>query len=296
MKTTISLAAIGLCLLAATARGEVTAPGAKLELLAGEFKFTEGPSADTAGNVYFTDQPNDRIMVWTVDGKLETFMQPSGRSNGLYFDAKGQLWACADDKNELWRIDPKTKQHTVVVDKYDGKLLNGPNDLWCHPNGSVYFTDPFYKRPYWNRGPSEQVQAVYRLSPDHQTVVRVADDLEQPNGLIGTPDGKQLYVADIKGRKTYRYDIGDDGALKNKTLFCEPGSDGMTLDADGNVYLTGKGVLVFNPKGEKIQQIDVPEGWTANVCFGGKDNNRLFITASKGLYSIEMQVKGAAAK
>ena len=295
MKTLLSCSLI--CLVAVAAYAvDVTAPGAKVEKLAGDCKFTEGPTSDAAGNVYFTDQPNDRILAWTVAGKLETFMQPCGRSNGLSFDAKGVLWACADEKNELWQIDVKTKKHTVVLKDHNGKLFNGPNDLWCAPNGGVYFTDPFYKRPWWNRGPSEQPQDVYYLAPDHKTLTRVANDLEQPNGIIGTADGKLLYVADIKAKKTYRYTIAAGGKLADKKLFCESGSDGMTIDAEGNVYLTGKGVMVFNKAGEKIQQIDVPEGWTANVCFGGKDKNRLFITASKGLYAIDMRVKGTDAQ
>lgn len=277
----------------AQAQSQLIAPGAKVEQLAGDFKFTEGPAVDAEGNVFFTDQPNDRIMKWSVDAKLSTFMQPCGRSNGLYFDAQGNLLACADDKNELWSIDPSGKA-TVLVKDYQGKLLNGPNDLWIHPNGAIYFTDPMYKRPYWKRGPMEQDgQHVYYLSPDRKTLRRLANDLVQPNGLIGTPDGKTLYVADIGAKKTYAYDLQADGTLSNKRLFCELGSDGMTIDEQGNVYLTGRGVSVFDKTGKKIEQINVPEGWTANVCFGGKDRQTLFITASKGLYAIRMQVKGA---
>ena len=122
------------------------AAGAKVEKLAGGFKFTEGPAPDAGGNVYFTDQPNDRILKWSTDGKLTTFMEPCGRSNGLCFDKDGMLWACADEKNELWKIDVKTKEKTVVVKDYEGKLLNGPNDVWVRPDGGAYFTDPFYKR------------------------------------------------------------------------------------------------------------------------------------------------------
>ena len=110
---------------------------------------------------------------------------------------------------------------------------------------------------------------MYYLAPDHKTLRRVADDLKQPNGIIGTPDGKTLYVADIGARKTYAYDIQPDGTLAGKRLFCEMGSDGMTIDNEGNVYLTGKGVTVFDRTGKQIEQIAVPEGWTANVCFGG---------------------------
>jgi gluconolactonase len=276
-----------------SAESPVIAAGAQLEKLAGDFKFTEGPAADAVGNVYFTDQPNDRILKWSTDGELSTFLQPSGRSNGLYFDAEGNLWACADEKNELWRIDPAGNA-TVVVKEYDGKLLNGPNDLWIRPDGGIYFTDPFYKRDYWDRGPEEQdVQGVYFLTPDRHKLTRVADDLQQPNGIIGTPDGKTLYVADIRGRKTYAYDIQEGGSLANKRLFCELGSDGMTLDSEGNVYLTGSGVTVFNSDGKQIEHIDVPERWTANVCFGGAKRRTLFVTASTGLYRIEMRVAGA---
>lgn len=270
----------------------IVAANAKVEKLSGEFKFTEGPAADREGNVFFTDQPNDRIMKWSVDGKLSTFMQPCGRSNGLYFDKKGNLLACADEKNQLWSIDPKGEA-TVLIKDYKGKLLNGPNDLWIRPDGSIYFTDPLYKRPYWDRGPMEQDgQHVYYLSPDRKTLTRVVDDLVQPNGIIGTPDGKKLYVADIGARKTYVYDIEEDGSLSSKKLFCEMGSDGMTIDNEGNIYLTGRGVTVFDKTGKKIEQIDVKEPWTANVCFGGKDRQTLFITASTGLYSIRMRVKG----
>ena len=270
----------------------VTASGAEVVKLAGDFKFTEGPAVDADGNVFFTDQPNDRILKWSVDGQLSTFLQPCGRSNGLYFDKEGNLIACADEKNELWSIKSDGSE-TILVKDYKGKLLNGPNDLWIRPDGGIYFTDPFYKRSYWNRGPIEQEgQCVYFLCPICHTLKRVADDLEQPNGIIGTPDGKTLYVADIRARKTYSYTIEKDGTLSNKTLFCPMGSDGMTIDREGNVYLTGRGVTVFDSKGEKIQQIDVDESWTANVCFGGKDRDTLFITASTGFYAIKMRVKG----
>ncbi len=271
---------------------QVTAPGAVVELLSDDFKFTEGPACDAQGNVFFTDQPNDRIMKWSTDGRLSTFMHPCGRSNGLYFDRAGNLWACADERNELWCIAPNGTIKVVVKD-YEGKLINAPNDLWIRPDGGLYFTDPFYERDYWSRGPMQQsCQGVYFVAPERQKVVRVIDDLQQPNGIIGSPDGKRLYVADIKGRKTYAYDIQPDGSLTGKRLFCDMGSDGMTIDHLGNVYLTGNGVTVFNPQGKKIQHIPVSASWTANVCFGGENQATLFITASEHLYAIKMRVHG----
>ena len=275
----------------------IVAPGAQLEKLSGDFLFTEGPASDAAGNVYFTDQPNDRIMVWTVAGKLETFLKPAGRANGMCFDAAGNLIACADEKNEMWSIDVQTKKTTALFSTYNGKLLNAPNDVWVHPDGSLYFSDPFYKRDWWKRGPSEQdVQGVYRVAKGTSTPVRLIDDLQQPNGIIGSPDGKLLYVTDIRGKKTYRYDILADGSLSGKHLFCEMGSDGMTLDDQGNLYLTNKGVTVFDKSGAKIQHIEVPEGWTANICFGGADKKLLFITASKGIYGLKMKVGGVGSQ
>ncbi|HBE39978.1 MAG TPA: gluconolactonase [Bacteroidales bacterium] len=270
----------------------VIKPGAVIEKLAGEFSFTEGPAADPRGNVYFTDQPNDRIMIWTTDGKLTTYMQPSGRSNGLFFDADGNLWSCADEKNALWKIKPDKKVE-VILNTYNGSLLNGPNDLWIAPGGGVYFTDPFYRRSWWNhKEMPQEKQSVYYLKPDHKTLVRVIEDLQQPNGIIGTKDGKLLYVADIRANKTWSYSINSDGTLSGKKLFCEMGSDGMTIDTKGNIYITGKGVTVFDKTGRLIGNIEVPENWTANVCFGDKNRKSLYITASKSLYRIRTRTKG----
>jgi gluconolactonase len=271
---------------------EIIKPGVQLEKLADGFLFTEGPTADAKGNVFFTDQPNDRIMEWSADGKLSTFMQPCGHSNGMMFDKDGNLWSCADEKNELWIIAPD-KSVTVIPSKYNGKALNGPNDLWVVSNGGVYFTDPYYKRTWWDHTTMPQdLQGVYYLTPDHKNIIRVIEDLKQPNGIVGTADGKTLYIADIGGKKTWSYTINKDGSLSNKTLFCDMGSDGMTIDVKGNLYLCGKGVTILDKKGKQIGSISVPEGWTANVCFGGKDMKSLFITASKGLYRIQTSVKG----
>ncbi len=284
-----------------TAAASVVAPGASLEKLADGFAFTEGPASDAKGNVFFTDQPNDRILQWSVDGKLSTFLQPAGRSNGLSFDREGNLWACADELNQLWCITPKKSASAqsavkvVLKDDPEKKLLNGPNDIWIRPKGGgLYFTDPLYKRPYWKRDPAMQTkgQFVYYVTPDRKTLRAVATDLKQPNGIIGTPDGKTLYVADIGANNTFAYDIGTDGALTNKRLFYALGSDGMTIDDAGNVYLTGKGVTVVDKNGTLVENIAVPESWTANVCFGGKDRKTLFITASKGLYGIRTRTRG----
>jgi gluconolactonase len=279
---------------ASRTRHSVLAPGASLEKLAGDFDFTEGPTCDAEGNVFFTDQPNNQILKWSVDGRLSTFLQPAGRANGMNFGLGGHLIACADEKNELWSIAPDGTV-SVLAGEYGGKRLNGPNDVWVRPDGAIYFTDPFYKRSWWTHDTMPQDgQHVYLLSADRRQLVRVIDDLVKPNGIIGTPDGKTLYVADIRAGKTYRYDIAPDGSLAGKTLAVDQGSDGMTLDDEGNLYLTGEGVGVFNQAGRQIERIPIPdERWTANVSFGGKGRQTLFITASTGLYAIATRVTGA---
>src|SRR6056297_2479886 len=145
----------------------IIAKGEKLTLVSDEYEFTEGPTADMNGNVYFTDQPNDRILKWSAStNTVSEYMSPSGRSNGLYIDRNGNLLAAADEKNELWRIDP-SKNVTVLVKNFEGKKLNGPNDLWEDPKGGIYFTDPFYKRPWWNHDEPEQTaKKVYFLAPN----------------------------------------------------------------------------------------------------------------------------------
>jgi gluconolactonase len=235
-------------------------------------------------------------MRWGVDGQLSTFLQPAGRANGLYFDGAGNLIACADEKNALWSIAPD-RTITILRDRYEGKALNGPNDVWVRPDGALYFTDPFYQRPWWTHTAMPQdSQQVYFLSADRQRFIRVTNDLVKPNGIIGTADGKTLFVSDIEAKKTYRFDVAPDGALSGKTVVVEAGSDGMTLDNEGHLYLTGDGVMVFDPSGRQIEHIKIPdEKWTANVAFCGPDRRTLFITASTGLYAIRMRVTGANA-
>jgi gluconolactonase len=275
----------------------ITAKGAELVKVQDGFSFTEGPAVNRMGDVFFTDQPNDKIYKWNSNSnQITLFREGAGRSNGLYFQLDGKLIAAADLNNELWEINQESAEENVVVTGFKGKKLNGPNDVWVRPRGGLYFTDPLYPRPYWDGIRDKEMQQdgqhVYFLSADRTELFRVAEDLVQPNGIVGTPDGKTLYVADIGAKKTWKYDVRDDGYLTNKTLFCEMGSDGMTIDERGNVYLTGKGVTVFDKKGVQIAHISVPENWTANVVFGALDRKTLFITASGSVYTLKMKNRG----
>ena len=278
---------------AAAGLDDVLAPGTVAEKLADGFKFTEGATVNPAGEVFFVDQPNNKILRWSREQGLRTFMDPAGRANGMCFAPNGNLLVCADEKMELWSVTPDGAV-TVLAKAYDDKALNGPNDVWaCPQGGGCYFTDPFYKRPWWTHADAPQgTQQVYFL-PKGGTPRRVTEDLQQPNGIVGTPDGKQLYVADIRAKKVFAYEIRPDGALAGKRLFCEMGSDGMTLDADGRLYLTNKeGVYVYDKAGAFLGVIKIPEGWSANVCIGGPKKDTLFVTASKGFYAVPLKVKG----
>jgi gluconolactonase len=276
----------------AVADTTIVAKGTIPQLVSSQFSFTEGPAVDKKGNVFFTDQPNNKIWKYSVDGKLSLFLDSAGRSNGTYFDRKGNLIACADEHDQLWSISPKGKV-TVLVNLYGGKHLNGPNDLWIDGKGGIYITDPYYQRPYWTRKASElNGEKVYYLPKGKKELITVADDLLKPNGIVGTPDGQYLYIADIRGNKLYKYRINNGGTLSDKRVFANQGADGITLDDRGNVYLAGNGVTVYNPKGEKILHIPVPAKWTANICFGGKDRSVLFITASESVYVLPTLVHG----
>lgn len=270
----------------------LVAPGASVEKTGTGYSFTEGPAVAPNGKVYFTDQPNDRIYVWDEKKGISLWLEGTGRSNGLYFNASGKLVACADQHNQLVVFGKNKKARVIFDGIFDGKYINAPNDLWITPAGGIYFSDPYYFRDYWEEGHKEvqDVRGVYFLSPDGK-IKRVINDYKMPNGLIGTPDGKTLYVADINDRKIWKYDILEDGTLANKTFFAPKGSDGMTIDNQGNVYLTSGKVWVYSPKGELIQEIAIPEN-PANVCFGGKKRDILFITARKSVYTLRMNVKG----
>jgi gluconolactonase len=260
-------------------------------------------------------------------------MHPAGYANGMSFDSHGNLIACADERNELWSISlTKTETvpyptplnpavgdkptagnitlpaHTVIMDGYyQDKLLGGPNDLWIRPDGGIYFTDPFYARSWWTPGRKQEqaLKTVYFLSPDHKKLTRVLADFNSttgvagtPNGIIGTPDGKTLYVADINGNETWGFDVQPDGSLTNKRLVCSFGSDGMTLDDQGNLYMSANarppGVTVVSTKtGKQIGFIPVAEQ-PANMCFGGQDRKTLYMTARTGFYAIPTNVKGAS--
>ncbi len=279
------------CMAVVTGRGtaeSLVAEGAQVEQLHGGFEFVEGPVADAHGNVFFSDIPKNLIYKWSTDGKLSVARENSGGANGLTFDRDGNLFACEGSAQRITSMDADGNV-SVIVERYKGKRLNSPNDLWIDAKGGFYFTDPRYQ---FGEYPVEQDgEHVYYVSPDRSEIIRVVDDMKKPNGIMGSLDGTKLYVADTTG-KVFVFDVHDDATLGPKKEFAPQGSDGVTMDDRGNLYLTWiAGVTIYSPEGEKLEVIKVPE-MPANAGFGGPDGKTLFITARTGLYAIQMNVKG----
>lgn len=272
------------------AESGLIAPGAEVIEVQGGFGFLEGPVSDADGNLYFSDINNNRLHKLSSTGEISVFREPSNYANGLTLDLDGGLLICEQDAQRLVKMD-SSGNITVVADSYQGKPFNSTNDVWVHPNGSIYVTDPHYRYPL--SGPSQEGEYVYRISADHQQVTAIITDVPKPNGVVGTEDGKTLYIASTEVRKIFRYDIDSDGTVSNRIDFADQHSDGMTLDEHGNVYLTwGDGVSIRNPAGEEIEFIKT-EQTPANVGFGGHDGKTLFMTSRTSLYSLRMNVQAS---
>jgi gluconolactonase len=247
----------------------------------GDYQRAEGPAAGPEARVYFSDITAGKIYRWTPDGET-IFREGLSDPNGLAFDRDRNLIACESGEGRLISIDPDGRI-TVLVDRYNGIRFNEPNDLWIDPQGGIYFSDPAYRSPVVQDG-----EDVYYLSPDRSRVTRVVADLVKPNGLAGTPDGKTFYVADWGAGRTYAYEIQPDGSLSGKRLFTSSGSDGMTLDAQGNLYLTVPNrVDIYQPDGVRLAAIPLPETPT-NVEFTGADDRTLFITTQISIFIVQM--------
>ena len=271
-------------------------PKVEVEKVATGFGFVEGPAWDPVrGVLLFSDIRNNKILKLGTDDKVTTYLDPSQRSNGLMFDAKGDLYACLGGARQLVRIDAQRKS-TVLASEFGGKKLNSPNDLDLDNNGGIYFTDPRYGSA---ANVEQDVMGVYYVSSDAK-VTRVIDSLKRPNGILLTRDGSGMYVAEPDKREIHFFPILALGRVgKGQVIFRSDravdggGPDGMALDAHGRIYATYKNLLVLSGKGELVQRIPVPEK-PANCTFGGKDGKTLYITARTSLYRVRTDVPGEA--
>jgi len=268
--------------------------------------WAEGPAWNGVGKyLVWSDIPANAQMRWIEDdGRVTTFRNNSGYSNGNTFDYEGRQISCEHGGRRVARYEPNGTV-TVIADKYQGKRLNSPNDVVVHPDGGVWFTDPSYgiRGNYEGfRADSETKEAVYRADPKSGQVEKVTDAIDQPNGLCFSPDYRKLYIADTgMGREIKVFDV-DGTSLRNGKRHVQlsiPGTgapsaaDGIRCDADGNIWAGARpGVLVIAPTGETIGMIRLAET-CANVCFGGARRNRLFMTASQSLYAVYVDTTGA---
>ncbi len=289
----------------------------------GNVAFVEGPAWHPDGNVYFTDIVNNRIMRRDPAGELHVFRTPSGNANGLVFDSKQRLLACEGGNKRVTRTETDGTI-TVLADSFMGREFNSPNDLVIDANDRVYFSDPRYGDQSGMEifdADGRPVEGVYRIDPDGKVKQVISHEVERPNGLAISKDGRFLLVADnvnsgpnegVGGnRKLWRFDLVDDGSVKagsRKLLFdwaTERGPDGMVAGPDGKFYVTAgfnhanlpmetankhrAGVYVFDVEGKLERVIPVPMDMVTNCTFGGKDGHTLFVTAGHTLWSLRLK-------
>ena len=308
-KTTIGLVASILVLAAASAQTprpfglvalspsfwELVDHNAKLETVATGFGFTEGPMWDPSGFVYVSDETINKIFRVYPDGKKQEVIA-LGDPDGNTFDREHRLIDCASVLRAIIEVTPDGK-YKVLADRYEGKKFNSPNDVIVGPDGALYFTDPTLDLV---EGEKQEIpfQGVYRL--DGSGNVRLlTKDLTQPNGLAFSPDGKQFYVDDSQQRNIRAYNVAPDGSLTNGRIFGEePGGksegvpDGMKVDKNGNLFVTGPGgIWVWDKNGNHLGTITMPEQ-PANLTWGDKDYSTLYITATTSVYRLPMKTHG----
>jgi len=284
---------------------------AVVEKLAGGFTFIEGPVWRPNGVLWFSDVVGNVVRQWSPDGKVIEILRPGGYDghslpaggfngpNGSTRSTDGSVVLCQHGNRRIVRIDSKLTI-TTVVDNFEGKKLNAPNDLVYRSDGSLYFTDPPYGLPKGDDDPTKELpfNGVFKLS--NGTLQVLVKDMTRPNGLAFSPDEKTLYVAnsDDNYRIWMRFDVNADGTLRNGRVFADVSAepeeglpDGMKIDSLGNIWATGPGgVWVFTPDGKHLGTIKPPEQ-PAN-CAWGEDGKTLFMTAVTGLYRIRTSVAG----
>lgn len=284
-------------------------PLAKVERLATGGRWAEGPVwLGDARCLVWSDIPNNRMLRWDEEsGAVGLYRKPSGYANGNTRDRQGRLLTCEHGGRRISRTEPDGRVVTLV-DSFQGKRLNSPNDIVCKSDGSIWFTDPTFGILGWYEGGKAEPELpmnVYRLDPSGSLSV-AAEGINQPNGLAFSPDESILYIVESRSqpRKILAYDVVGGKTLSGRRVLIDAGPkgtpDGFRVDMDGNLWcgwgMGGAGldgVHVFNAGGKPIGRIDLPER-CANVCFGGLDRNRLFMTASTSLYALYVNTQGVA--
>jgi gluconolactonase len=286
---------------------ELVDESAEVEQLGTGFTFTEGPIWNPDGFLLFSDMPGDVRRRWDPDSGVSEVANPSNKGNGMTIDNDGRLVVCEHVTSSVVRMDPDGKGggREVLATHYEGRELNSPNDVVVKSDGAIYFTDPTYGRmPGFGieREQDLDFQGVYRIAPEGGDPQLLVDDFDQPNGLCFSTDESLLYINDTTRAHIRVFDVADDGTIANSRVLADgigSGSleigdlvDGMKLDERGNVWVTGPGgVCVFDPDGNHIGTVEVPEN-VGNINWGGPDWSQLFIPASSSMYRIQCKVSG----
>ena len=257
------------------------------------YQFTEGPLWHPDGYLLFSDIPANTVYKWTPGEKAVEYLNPSGHSNGLAFDGEGSLLLAQHDGAVARLRDDKTK--SVIIDEYNGKRLNSPNDLTVKSDGAIYFTDPPFGVEDENR--ELDFSGVYRYTESNGLQL-LTDVFELPNGIVFSPDEKHLYVNDSETNQIRVFDVNSDGTLSEGSIFAtmeasaDGAADGMKVDTDGNLYSTGPGGLwIFAPSGELLQQFDTP--YITNLAWGGADRQTLYMTSPSAVLELQTNQTGS---
>jgi gluconolactonase len=266
--------------------------GGSVEKTTDGFRFTEGPLW-YQGRLLFTDIPANTVYQWTPAGSTRVFLRPSGHANGLAVSPEGDLLLAQHD-GQVVRLAAES-MIAPLAQSYDGKHLNSPNDLTVADDGTIYFTDPPYGVDEENR--ELDFSGVYRLDPDGALTL-LSKEFSRPNGIVLSPDESTLYVNDTDGDIIRAYEVTGEGGITDGHTFAEmegkePGNaDGMTVDAEGNLYTTGPGgIWIYSPSGDRLDHISVPKAPT-NVAFGGPGHTTLYVTAQDNVYRVSLSVSG----
>ena len=274
---------------------DLVAPGSQAVVLGTGYGFSEGPAADAVGNIYFSDGANDSIHFYAYGRAVEVFVDDSLDANGMMFNRNGNLVSVEGAAFRIVEFNMRTKEKRILAgDGIDGKRFNEPNDLAIDFENGFYFSDPNYRH---RKQETSMKEDVYYVSKDGK-VTRVSTVCKTPNGVLLSADCKTLYVGDNGGTNIYKYDVQGPGKLANERVFINDcrGSDGMTLDAEGNLYIAcgGRGVQIYDKAGKFIGALNAEYGipYSSNCVFGGPDFSILYITASDKFVGIPMKVKG----
>jgi gluconolactonase len=282
---------LGASALGVLARAALAQEEQQIDLVAGHFRFTEGPAWSREGFLLFSDVPNNQILKYVPGEKPTVFRENSNGANGNTFDAQGRFYTCESRTRRVVRMDKKGNLQ-VIADKWEGKRLNAPNDIVVRKDGHVYFTDP----AFGSQADARELNfyGVYHVTPKGELRL-IAKPAGRPNGIALSPNGRVLYVANSDEHNVRTYDVDHNGETTNERVMISVVNgvpDGIRVDEKGHLYVAANGIAVYDAQGKLMETIELSEK-PANCAFGDSDLQTLYITARASLFRMRRSVKGA---